>query len=130
MSLSACINDIPWSFNCFYIFDETENRIIFTSNYDTKHINIINQNNIVSGTISNNERNILKIKGIQFTGEVNKVFDPTYYKHIKQLFINKFSLLYFKKLEFWYIKLNYVKMTDNIKGFGNKKHWLSNSNEI
>lgn len=130
MSVSVCYNNISWCFNCFYIFDESKNRLIFTSNSDTKHINILDKNNIVSGTISNNEKNILKVKGIQFTGETLKISDPLYHECINQKFNNKFLITHFKKLEFWYIDLSYVKMTDNLKGFGNKIYWHSDSNEI
>ena len=89
MSVSVCINNESWSFNCFYVYDEKNNRLIFTSKANTKHIEIINKNNKVSGTISNNEKRILMIKGIQFTWSIFKVEDATYYNNVKNILLFK-----------------------------------------
>ncbi len=125
-SISVSENDQPWSATCFYTFDTEDIRLIFVSETDTFHATLILHNNLVSGTISNNETDFTKIQGIQFTGIAEAAKNDTVKKY-RKLFLKKFPFAFFKKLTLWSVRLDYVKMTDNTKHFAYKIHWKRNT---
>jgi uncharacterized protein len=126
MSIAVCNEGKPWSATCYYAFDEERLRLIFVSDVLTRHIQGILQNSSVSGTISNDERNVLLIQGIQFTGKGSPV-DEIYIPIARKLFLKKFPIAVLKKLTLWYIEIDYVKMTDNKVMFASKTHWKRNT---
>jgi uncharacterized protein YhbP (UPF0306 family) len=122
MSIAVCHEGKPWSATCYYAFDEQNLRLIFVSDVTTKHIQGIMKSSRISGTISNDERNVLLIQGIQFTGEANAT-DEIYTPIARNLFLKKFPIAVLKKLTLWQIEIDYVKMTDNKVLFAAKTHW-------
>jgi uncharacterized protein len=125
-SLAVIHNDRPWSATCYYAFDPENIRFIFVSDMKTQHATAMQQNNCVSGTVSNDEKNIILIQGVQFTGNVYPA-EGDYARRAKKLFLRKFPVAIFKKLTLWFIEPEYVKMTDNIHVFATKTHWKRNT---
>lgn len=122
MTIATSVNNIPYCANCFYVFDEEKNILIFLSDDTTRHIKEALLNRNVAGTINTEVTTVAKIKGIQFVGEFiqpneeeKKLFYDTYY--------NKFSFAKAKPSLVWGIKLHFVKMTDNTLGFATKLKW-------
>lgn len=124
LTLSTCINSKSWCCNCFYVFVEDEVSLLFTSEFKSKHIDMVLENPIVSGSIVLETKIIGNIQGIQFTGNLLKVNDEDYKKY-KIKYLKRFPFAVVVKTELWLIKLDYIKMTDNRLGFGKKLIWQS-----
>lgn len=122
MTVSVVLNGESWSANCFYVFDENDISLVFLSDKETKHAQGFLNNSLVSGTIADLTENISEIKGVQFLGEVSLI-KKNELKSFKQKFIFRFGLVKLLNIEFWKIKLTYVKMTDNKLVFSSKTHW-------
>ncbi len=124
LTLATSVNDKPYCANCFYVFDEKNKYLIFLSDNETKHIKDALFNKNIAGTINTEVTTIVKIQGVQFTGdfinpsaEQATQFYATYYK--------KFPFAKAKPSPIWGIRLNWIKMTDNTLGFGKKLIWPS-----
>lgn len=112
----------PYSINAFFVFNEEKQILIFKSSPGTKHHQFIIENAFVSGTVLPEQLDLLKIRGIQFTGQV-----------IDNKIANSFSISaeYYKKYPvglaipgyIWAVKLDFLKFTDNTMGFGHKTIW-------
>jgi len=114
-TISVSKNNIPYSFNCFYLYDEEDNLLIFASNIDTYHMKIIKKNSIASGAIFLNTKNISKIEGVQFQGEIIELKKEKKIKYLK-----KFPISLTLKPKILGIKIKYIKYTNNNLGFGKK----------
>jgi uncharacterized protein YhbP (UPF0306 family) len=122
ITLATSINNQPYCAHCFYVFDETNNTLIFLSDKETRHISEALKNTNIAGTISTDVTTVAKIKGIQFTGEfINPTEEQE--KAFYQLYYNKFPFAKAKPAPIWGIQLDYIKMTDNTLGFGKKLIW-------
>lgn len=125
---TACFVDDeknPYCINCFYTYDENSQTLVFKSSHGTTHHSFIKADKTIAGTILPNSIDFLKIKGIQFTG---KLLDD------KQINSSGLSIKYTKKYPMslailgyvWAVKLEFIKLTDNTLGFGNKTVWKNN----
>ena len=115
-------NNHPYCINCFYVFDSSSAILIFKSSHSTKHDSFIKSGEPTSGTIIEDQIDVTKLKGIQFTGIlINQ----------QQIIENKLQLLYTTKFPMsiaipgylWGIQLQYLKFTDNSFVFRNKTIW-------
>ena len=122
LTLATCKDNQPYCANCFYVFDEANQILIFLSDELTRHITEAIANKNVAGTINTEVTTVAKIQGIQFSGEFitpteeeQKIFYNLYYKN--------FPFAKAKPSPIWGIALNNIKMTDNTLGFGKKLIW-------
>jgi len=121
-TLATCINHVPYCANCFYVFDSTNNILIFLSDNETRHIMEALKNKNVAGTINTDVITVAKIKGIQFTGEfINP--EGAQKEEFYSLYYHKFPFAKAKPSPIWGINLTFIKMTDNTLGFGKKLIW-------
>ncbi|MCX6220513.1 MAG: pyridoxamine 5'-phosphate oxidase family protein [Bacteroidia bacterium] len=122
LTLATVSGDQPWVANCFYAFVEEQMVFVFTSGYETRHIQEVIQNNKVAGTVVLETSIIGKIQGIQFSGTLTKA---------EGVALDKASSAYLKRFPFaalmdttlWILTIDYLKMTDNRLGFGKKLLW-------
>jgi len=121
-TLATCIDNVPYAANCFYCFEEETNRLIFMSNKETRHIKESIDNLSVAGTINNGVTTVAKIQGIQFTGKLI-VPNGKQKNHFNKTYLIKFPFAITKLSPIWGIQLEWIKMTDNTLGFGNKLIW-------
>lgn len=121
-TLATSINNLPYCAHCFYVYDIENKRLLFLSDNSTQHIKEAIDNNKVAGSIFNGETTIVKIQGIQFTGEF---INPTEIeaKHFYELYYQQNPFAKAKPSPIWAIQLNWIKMTDNTLGFGKKLIW-------
>ncbi len=122
MSLSVRKDSETWSASCYYAYDPEQVRLIFVSEFSTIHSQCILRNKHVSGTISNNEKNVFLIQGIQFSGRALQS-DSIYRKKARKIYNKKFPFAILKNIPVWFIDLNYIKMTDNTVFFSAKSYW-------
>lgn len=122
LTLSTAVDNKPYSSNCFYAYNEEDNVLIFTSDYKTKHINDVKENNYVSGSIVLETSVVGKIQGIQFNGIMHESKDNLLKKY-KKIYLKRFPFAILKATAIWHIDLTFIKMTDNRLGFGKKLIW-------
>lgn len=122
LTLATSVNDKPYCAACFYAYDEKEQMLIFSSDNHTKHITDAIANTNVAGTINTEVTTIVKIQGVQFTGDfINPSEEEA--KELYSTYYEKFPFARAKPAPIWAIKLNWIKMTDNTLGFGKKLEW-------
>ncbi|NQU88640.1 MAG: pyridoxamine 5'-phosphate oxidase family protein [Mariniphaga sp.] len=122
LTLATSNQNIPWCANCFYVFLEEENILVFTSDDKTKHINDVRLNANVAGSIVLETKTVGKIQGIQFLGIMEKP-EAILAKKSKKAYLKRFPYAALMNTSLWVLKLNYIKMTDNRLGFGEKLIW-------
>ena len=123
-TLAVTTDSGPWCATCFYVYHESLNILIFTSDPDTKHIeDIVRRNDYwVAGAIALETKMIGKIRGIQFTGRM-RLLEGMELKVAKKIYLEKFPIARLSRLYLWGLQPEYIKMTDNRLGFGKKLIW-------
>lgn len=127
LTLATSENNRPYCCTCFYAYSVEDNLFIFTSEYETRHIAEAVKQNKVAGAIALETKIIGKIRGIQFTGEIKELKDNELKKH-KKIYLRKFPYVtpYINDTPFWSISPDFLKLTDNNLGFGQKILWTKN----
>lgn len=122
LTVASCVDNRPWTANCFYVFMERENAFVFTTDDDTRHGKEFEINPNVAGSVVLETKVIGKIRGIQFEGVVSKP-DPASHKKVKNAYLKRFPIAMLMDTTLWVLKLTHVKLTDNRLGFGKKLLW-------
>ena len=112
----------PWCANCFYVYLEEENAIVFTTDTDTRHGKEFLKNPLVAGSVVLETMRLGKIQGIQFQGVVSEPEGEMLSK-AKWAYLKKFPPAVLMDTHLWMVKLTLIKMTDNRLGFGKKILW-------
>ena len=122
LTLATSQNNIPYSANCFYVYYENENMLIFTTDHKTRHAQdaVINQN--VAGSIVLETNVVGKIQGVQFQGKMHEPKDDLL-KKVKARYLKRFPVAMLMKTNLWIVELSFLKFTDNRLGFGKKLIW-------
>ena len=121
LSLATSKENIPHACNCYYVYDQTQQVLIFSSDSKTKHANHFLDNPNVSASISKDNIDYKKIQGIQLTGVVHSIQKDL--DRYTEVYSNKFPFVKNMPLSLWFLEIISVKMTDNNLGFGNKINW-------
>lgn len=128
LTLATTRKNIPYCANCFYVYFENENMLVFTSDHETKHAQDALIQNIVGGSIVLETNVIGKIQGVQFQG---KMYEPNddLLKQVKARYLKKFPVAMLMKTNLWVVELSFLKFTDNRLGFGKKLIWGKEESE-
>lgn len=122
LTLATSQAEIPYCCSLFYAFEESEGLLFFMSSRESRHGKEMNLNSHISGTILNGEQSVLRLQGIQFSGEA--FFLPKEMESkARKTYLQKFPIARLNPSELWYIRLDWIKMTDNTLGFGTKLIW-------
>jgi uncharacterized protein len=126
-TLATCNNNEPYTCSCFYVYLEEQNCIAFTSGNETRHAKELAIQPRVAGAIALETRIVGKVQGIQFTGDCYllqgdalRLAKAAYHKH--------FPVSLLMDLTLWGIRPDFIKMTHNALGFGNKLIWENRGN--
>jgi hypothetical protein len=122
LTIASTVDNVPWCANCFYVYLEEENSLVFTTDADTRHAKEFNRNPIVAGTVVLETLVLGKIQGIQFQGLVSEA-DGELLSSAKRAYLLRFPMAVLMNTHLWVVKLTMVKMTDNRLGFGKKLLW-------
>lgn len=125
LTIATSLNNKPYCATCFYAYSEELNLFIFTSNKKTKHIQDTHSQSQVAGAIALETSVIGKIRGIQFTGIVQKL-EGDVLKLARIKYLKRFPFAILKQTALWGIAPDFIKMTDNRLGFGKKLFWKQN----
>jgi len=112
----------PYCVNCFYLYDEENKVLIFKSSFGTTHDAFILPDSSVAGTILPDSVDVLKIKGIQFSGKILSKTDVDKFKLSSQ-YTKKYPFSLTMPGYIWAVSLELIKFTNNTLGFGNKAIW-------
>ncbi|MBK7132237.1 MAG: hypothetical protein IPH69_05235 [Bacteroidales bacterium] len=126
LTIATTVNNEPWCANCFYVYLEEENSLVFTTGGDTRHGKEFGLNTLVAGTVVLETMVIGKIRGIQFQGIVSEPEGELLSK-AKRAYLLRFPVAALMDTRLWVVKLTYLKMTDNRLGFGKKLVWTHDS---
>lgn len=111
-----------WASTCFYAFDEKNASLVFTSEKHTRHSQAILTNPVACGSIALETKIVGKIQGVQFSGKILNENQSDFNRQ-KSLFYRRFPFAIAYSAPFWEFEMEYVKMTDNLLGFGKKLIW-------
>jgi uncharacterized protein YhbP (UPF0306 family) len=116
MSLATSLDKELSACSLFYAFDVNKLSFVVASSDDTLHIKHVKHSPRVAGNILLETKEVGKIQGVQFRGEMIELGD----KELKALYFKHFPYALALLPKLWQIKVNYLKMTDNKLGFGKK----------
>lgn len=122
LTLATSANNQPYCSNCFYAFLEEEQALVFTSDTTTRHIEEAQNNEKIAASIVLETKTIGKIQGIQITGELIKP-EGDLKKKIQKKYLKRFPYAVLMKTTLWFLRIDFLKMTDNRLGFGKKLIW-------
>jgi uncharacterized protein YhbP (UPF0306 family) len=122
LTIATTVENEPWCANCFYVYLEKENALVFTTGSDTRHGQEFVKNPLVAGSIVLETMIIGKIRGIQFQGMVSEP-DGELLSKARWAYLKKFPPAILMDTHLWIVKLTHIKMTDNRLGFGKKLIW-------
>ncbi|MBS0010648.1 MAG: pyridoxamine 5'-phosphate oxidase family protein [Bacteroidales bacterium] len=122
LTVATCVDNKPWTANCFYAYMEEENCFVFTTDDDTRHGLEFMRNPVVAGSVVLETNIIGKIRGLQFEGLASKP-DEALYKKVKKAYLRRFPVAMLMDTNLWIISLTQAKLTDNRLGFGKKLRW-------
>ena len=128
LTLSTSKENIPYCCNLFYVYDEENNTLIFSSDSKTKHATDFIANPKVAGSIALETKEIDKIQGVQLLGEITELVGEEL-ENAKNKYLQAFPYAEKMTPKLWNFKLNFIKMTHNKLGFGKKLVWEEKVNE-
>ena len=122
LTIATTAENEPWCANCFYVYLEEENALVFTTDADTRHGEEFLKNPLVAGSVVLETIVIGKIQGIQFQGLVSEPEGDMLSK-AKWAYLKRFPPAVLMDTNLWMVKLTLIKLTDNRLGFGKKLIW-------
>lgn len=125
LTIATSNDNEPWCANCFYVYSEEDNCLIFTTDDDTRHGKEFEKNSLVAGSVVLETSVIGKIQGIQFQGLVSRP-DKGMQGKAKMRYLKRFPVAALMNTSLWVVSLRNIKMTDNRLGFGKKLIWEAN----
>lgn len=122
LTIATSVKGESWCANCFYVYMEEENALVFTTGSDTRHGKEFVMNPVVAGSVVLETTIIGKIRGIQFQGSVSEPEGEVLSK-AKWAYLKRFPPAALMDTHLWMVSLTHIKMTDNRLGFGKKLIW-------
>lgn len=95
---------------------------VFTSGYETRHIQEAILNKKVAGNVVLETSIIGKIQGIQFSGILEQAKGEALVA-AEKAYLKRFPFAALMDITLWILSIDYLKMTDNRLGFGKKLVW-------
>lgn len=122
LTIATTVDDEPWCANCFYVYLEEENALVFTTDPSTRHGKEFKKNALVAGSVVLETMIIGRIRGIQFQGTVSEPSGEIA-KKVRIAYLKRFPAAMIMDTHLWIVRLTMIKMTDNRLGFGKKLIW-------
>ena len=122
LTLATSKENIPYCSNVFYIYDEKNKSLIFSSDIKTRHAQEFSENSSVAGAIALETKDVEKIQGVQLLGEIKELKGEELKKASKQ-YLTAYPYARMMNPPLLDMKLTFVKMTHNQLEFGKKLVW-------
>ena len=126
LTIATSVGNEPWCANCFYVYLEEENSLVFTTDYETRHGREFLKNRLVAGSVVLETMIAGRIRGIQFQGIISEP-EGDLVSRTKNAYLKRFPVAALMETRLWVVRLTYIKMTDNRLGFGKKLIWSHSS---
>jgi len=126
LTIATAVNDEPWCANCFYVYLEEDNALVFTTGDNTRHGQEFIKNPQVAGSVVLETMVIGMIRGIQFQGKVT-LAEGDILSNAKSAYLKRFPIAALMETRLWIVTLTNIKMTDNRFGFGKKLIWTEDA---
>jgi uncharacterized protein len=126
LTISTTVENEPWCANCFYVYIEEENSLVFTTDKNTRHGQEFIKNPLVAGSVVLETKVIGMIRGIQFQGIVSEPEGDLLIK-VRREYLKRYPVAVLMDTHLWIVRLTLIKMTDNRLGFGKKIVWMHDS---
>jgi uncharacterized protein len=123
LTIATTMKKEPWCANCFYVYLEDRNALVFTTELDTRHGKEFKANPLVAGSVVLETLIIGKIRGIQFQGTISEPAGEML-ETARKAYLKKFPVAMLMDTRLWIVDLTLIKMTDNRLGFGKKLIWM------
>jgi uncharacterized protein YhbP (UPF0306 family) len=113
---------MPYCANLFYAFDEEAGVFVFTSDDRTRHYGEMLSAGFAAASIVLETKNVGKIQGLQLQG---KVYLPEGEElaRARKRYLKRFPYAAAAELTLWILRPTFMKLTDNVLGFGKKLIW-------
>ncbi len=115
-------NGQPWCAACFYAYGEEQNLFFYTSDHSTRHATEALQNKKVAANIVLETQIVGKIQGLQIAG-ITYPAEGALLDIAKKRYLRRFPYARMVELNLWVLDPQYMKLTDNQLGFGEKLIW-------
>jgi uncharacterized protein YhbP (UPF0306 family) len=122
LTLATSKENIPYCCNVFYVYNEKNNSLIFSSEIKTKHAIDFIDNPNVAASIALETKDVEKIQGVQLLGKITEPKEEEINNATKR-YLKEFPYAEKMKLYLWEMELTFIKMTHNKLGFGKKLIW-------
>lgn len=122
LTIATCVENEPWCANCFYVYLEEENALVFTTDAATRHGREFLLNSLVAGSVVLETMVVGRIRGIQFQGLVSEPAGALL-SLAENAYLKRFPVAALMETKLWVVRLTLIKMTDNRLGFGKKLLW-------
>ena len=100
--------------------------LIFVSSEKSEHIVNSNDNNSCAATIQQDGLKWTAIKGLQIKGEItiaNEIYWKDYFERYDYIKSDSTLSKALKKVKLYELKIKWVRIIDNSKGFGNREEY-------
>ena len=122
LTLATSKDNLSYCCNVFYVYNERNNSLIFSSDIKTKHATDFIENPNVAASIALETKNVEKIQGVQLLGEITDLKGENL-ENSKEQYLKEFPYAEKMNTHLWELKLTFAKMTHNKLGFGKKLIW-------
>ncbi|MCW9710451.1 hypothetical protein L5B71_06220 [Avibacterium sp. 21-586] len=111
-----------WVANCFYVLDDSNISLIFFSSLSTQHAQIMQQSDLVVGTIATQTDQVSEIEGVQFKGRAILLNEDIRQSALKRYY-ERYPFARLMNTDLWEIELDEIKHTSNKFVFAQKTYW-------
>ncbi|WP_133858898.1 pyridoxamine 5'-phosphate oxidase family protein [Comamonas sp. JUb58] len=122
LSLSVCADGQHWAAPLFYVLDPAQPRLLFVTDPQTRHGQLLRQAGSAVVTISSASRSIAEIRGLQMEGAVQRLAGADS-EAASAFYAQTFPVPAHLQPAFWSFQPHAIKATDNRLHFGAKAYW-------
>lgn len=126
LTLATSVNNQPYCANVIYVFNTEQYIITFKSDMDTRHAQEMLQQKKVGGNVLPQQKKFGTIKGLQLTGEIVTP-SPTLAAQLQKEYYSAHPYAKVMSGDFWYMRINFAKLTDSTLGIGKRVEWTEES---
>lgn len=127
LPLAVCVNQQVWAASVFYALDRRKGLLVFLTDPDTRHGMGAVRHPRVAGTVSDQSLDVASLQGLQLTGIATAVADAELCRELRAIYDRHFPFALGRLSVLWQLQLEYLKLTDNRRGFGHKTSWSRTS---
>lgn len=122
--VAYCVSDKEslWCANAFFVFDRDAVAFYLLTRSETLHGRMAGIRALVAGTVSDQPKTVMRIRGLQFRGELRQLNGDEAERASKRYY-QRFPAARMMHSPIWTIDIDEMKFTDNTLGFGKKLNW-------